>query len=169
MPRGTIMMPSHPAQALPTGNRSLTGLTDHELVDRFVMTEGPGADRAFEVLLARHGSMVWAVCRHLLRNPHDASDAFQATFLVLVRRAGSIRVDGSLGGWLYGVACRTALEARAARRRVLEHPVSAVPELAAPLPPDNNTDQRRVIDEELANRRFERVRGVLIPIIGDQD
>jgi RNA polymerase sigma factor (sigma-70 family) len=66
--------------------------------------------------------MVWAVCRHLLRDAHDAADAFQATFLVLVRKAGSVRVEESLGNWLYGVACRVALRLRSdvVRRRNVE-------------------------------------------------
>src|SRR4051794_33762560 len=60
---------------------------------------GESAEWAFEALVERHGPMVMGVCRRILSDPHDAEDAFQATFLVLVRRAGSVRVDDSLGRW----------------------------------------------------------------------
>src|SRR5207245_8965910 len=79
------------------------GLTDGEILERFVNRHD---EAAFEEILARHGPMVLAVCQQLLRDPHDAEDAFQATFLVLVRRAASIRKRERLAGWLYGVAHR---------------------------------------------------------------
>src|SRR6478735_6891872 len=81
--------------------------TDAQLLERFVR---------------RHGPMVWRVCRRILGNHHDAEDAFQATFLVLVRKAASVAPREMVGNWLYGVAHRTALEARrmAARRRATE-------------------------------------------------
>jgi RNA polymerase sigma factor (sigma-70 family) len=91
------------------------GLTEGELLERFVR----GRDEAaFEALIARHGPMVLGVCRRLLRDPNDVDDAFQATFLVLVRRAGSLRRCDLLGNWLYGVAHRVAKRAQilAARR-----------------------------------------------------
>ena len=75
----------------------------------------PSADAAaFEVLVARHGPMVLSVCRGVLRDPNDAEDAFQATFLVLVKKGGSIRGRDALGGWLHQVAHRVALRANAA-------------------------------------------------------
>jgi RNA polymerase sigma factor (sigma-70 family) len=78
-----------------------------------------GDESAFEEIVARHGSMVLGVCRRLLEDPHDADDAFQATFLVLVRKARQLRDADRLGPWLYGVATRVASKARAreARRR----------------------------------------------------
>jgi RNA polymerase sigma factor (sigma-70 family) len=85
------------------------GLTEGELLERFVS----GRDEtAFEALVARHGPMVLGVCRKLLRDPNDVDDAFQATFLVLVRKAGTLRRCDLLGNWLYGVALRVAARAR---------------------------------------------------------
>ena len=88
---------------------TLTGLSDRQMLERFV----DGRDEAaFEVLVGRHGPMVFNVCRQLLRDPRDVEDAFQAVFLVLVRKAGVIRVEGSLGPWLYKVANRVAAKPR---------------------------------------------------------
>ena len=87
---------------------------------------------AFEALVSRHGPTVWAVCRRQLRNPADAEDAFQATFLVLLRKGGSLTGVTSVGGWLYRVAFRTALKARtSAARRSRRESVAAKPEATA--------------------------------------
>jgi RNA polymerase sigma factor (sigma-70 family) len=93
-------------------------LTDGQLLERFASRQ-PGADAALEALVLRHGSAVLGVCRAVLDDSHDAEDAFQATFLVLIRKAPAIRRRESVGSWLYGVAQRVALRARAdaARRR----------------------------------------------------
>ena len=103
---------------------SAVGLTDGELLERVAQRRDEWAEAAFEVLLARHGAMVLTVCRQVLGDAHAAEDTFQATFLVLVRRAGSLRVrePGTVGPWLYGVAYRIALKARRedARRRARE-------------------------------------------------
>src|SRR5262249_32384914 len=86
-----------------------------------------GDQAAFRALVGRHGPMVLGVCRRILRDPHAAEDAFQATFLLLVRKAGSVRNRGSVGPWLYGVARRVALEARGADpRRPAPAPLDAV-------------------------------------------
>jgi RNA polymerase sigma factor (sigma-70 family) len=88
------------------------GLTDGDLLERYVSRRDPGA---FEILLRRHGPMVWGVCRRILRSEADSEDAFQTTFLVFIRKAGSIRSGAGVGNWLYGVAHNTALKARALR------------------------------------------------------
>jgi DNA-directed RNA polymerase specialized sigma24 family protein len=99
------------------------GLSDAELLERYT-TRGDAA--AFEALVLRHGPMVPAVCRRVLRDPNDAEDAFQAAFLVLMRKGDSIKaVDGSLASWLYRVSYRIALQANSgpARRQMEErHP-----------------------------------------------
>src|SRR5262245_45742624 len=101
---------------------SFSGLTDRELLERFLERRDEVAELAFAVLVERHGPMVLGVCLRIVGDPHDADDAFQATFLVLARRARSIRVDGSLGRWLFGVATRVATRARSdeMRRRTRE-------------------------------------------------
>jgi RNA polymerase sigma factor (sigma-70 family) len=99
--------------------RSAAGLgeTDRELLERYV---DDADEAAFELLVKRYGAMVLSVCRRVLGNVQDAEDAFQATFLVLVRRARSIARPNLLGNWLYGVALRTARKARARRTRRAE-------------------------------------------------
>jgi RNA polymerase sigma factor (sigma-70 family) len=88
---------------------SATGLSDAQLVRRFAHDHDQAA---FEALVSRHGPMVVAVCRGILRNPQDIEDAFQATFLVLVRKARSLWVGDSLAAWLHQVSVRIALQAR---------------------------------------------------------
>src|ERR1043165_3531376 len=97
----------------------LAAQTDRDLLKLFLTTQ---SEAAFEALLRRHGPMVLAVCKRILGNDADAEDAFQATFLVLIRRAGSIRGQNMVGNWLYGVAQKTASRALAmnSKRRVKE-------------------------------------------------
>ena len=94
-------------------------LPDESLLRRFATRREEGA---FAALVERHGPMVLGVCQHVLGDPHDAQDAFQAVFLILAKRAGSIRRGGSVGSWLHGVALRVAAKTKvaAARRRVHE-------------------------------------------------
>jgi RNA polymerase sigma factor (sigma-70 family) len=101
---------------------TLGGLTDRQLLERFANGREGSAEAAFEAIVLRHGPMVLRVCRNVLGDSTDAQDAFQATFLVLVKQYGSIKRLDSVGSWLYGVACRVAARARveAARRRAAE-------------------------------------------------
>ena len=133
--------------------------TDRDLLTAFIARRDEGA---FEALVRRHGPMVLGVCRRVLGNSHDAEDAFQATFLVLVRRAAAVRPREPLGNWLYGVACRCALAARrsAARWQAIERHVSAMPEPPAPAS-STPSDLSAVLDEELA-RLPEKYRAAIV-------
>jgi RNA polymerase sigma factor (sigma-70 family) len=118
---------------------------DGQLLERYLSRR---EETAFEALVRRHGPMVLGVCRRVLRNDHDAEDAFQATFLVLVRKAPSIRPREQVGNWLYGVAHRTALKAKAmaakqsARERMRPRSEGVADEPAA--------DWRPLLDQELS-------------------
>jgi RNA polymerase sigma factor (sigma-70 family) len=103
------------------------GLTDGQLLEDYL---GRREEAALAVLVRRHGPMVWGVCLRILRHPHDAEDAFQATFLVLVRKAASLVSRELVANWLYGVAHQTALKARAtaAKRKERERQVTEMPE-----------------------------------------
>src|SRR5215831_10635624 len=102
----------------PSATGSLEEQTDSQLLKRFVHQQDKGA---FAVLVKRHGPMVLAVCRRVLQHAHDADDAFQATFLVLVRKAASIAQPELLGNWLYGVAYRVAQRVRTTTYRRQAH------------------------------------------------
>jgi RNA polymerase sigma-70 factor (ECF subfamily) len=130
----------------PCPRAPLQGASDAVLLDRFI----DGRDEsAFAELVHRHSAMVLGVCRRVLNNAHDAEDCFQAAFMVLVRKADTIEPRAMVGNWLYGVAYRTALEARklAARRRDMER------KKPAPAPADNTSeiwaDLKPVLDQEL--------------------
>jgi RNA polymerase sigma factor (sigma-70 family) len=134
-------------------------LTDGQLLECFVSRREPAA---LEALVRRHGPMVWGVCRRMLPNHHDAEDAFQATFLVLVRKVASIRSGAKVGNWLYGVAHQTALKARAtrAKRKSREVQVTDMPEPAV-AEHDAWSDLQAVLDQELS-RLPERYRTVIV-------
>ncbi len=134
-------------------------LSDRELLDRFA---AKGDEGAFAALVSRHGPMVLAVGRGVLRCPHDAEDAFQATFLILARKAGTLRPDGSVGGWLHRVARRVAILAglEATRRRAIEGK-AAVPEARAVLAGQPWGDAVPLLHEELA-RLPEKYRGPIV-------
>src|SRR5262249_26208301 len=121
---------------------------DADLLARFAASRDEGA---FEALVRRHGPMVWGVCLRVLADPIDAEDAFQATFLVLARRAGAVGRRELLARWLHGVARRTALKARGlrARRRSHERQVAAMPEPRA-AGKDVWAEVRPDLDAELA-------------------
>lgn len=87
---------------------SIRELTDGQLLERFATESSEASELAFAVLVERHGPMVLRVCRSVLSSPHDSEDAFQATFLVLVKKARGLWIRDSLGPWLHQVAYRTA-------------------------------------------------------------
>lgn len=158
-------MPDHPLGAVVGHLRHLLnpqaagGQTDGQLLERFLAHR---EEAAFAAVVQRHGPLVFGLCRRLLGNVHDAEDAFQATFLVLARRAGALDRRGSLAGWLYGVAYRVAVRARlqAARRRAYER--QAVPMTASGNAPDPaGPELRQILDEEL-NRLPEKYRSPLV-------
>lgn len=129
------------------GRQSAAQPPDAQLLERFTTRRD---EAAFAALVRRHGPMVLNVCRSVLRHEHDAEDAFQATFLILARRAASLRQPAAVAGWLHEVAHRVAVKARgdAARRRAREQKATAVP------PPDPTLDMtlrdlQRVLHEEL--------------------
>src|SRR5437763_6138806 len=127
-------------QVTPSDNQS-----DAALLDQFIRLQ---SDAAFAALLERHGPMVLSVCRRILRDEHQAEDAFQATFLVLARKAGSIHKRSALASWLYGVALRLAHKLRVQAQRA-EQGISseAVPPVAAPVP--TRCEEHEILDEEL--------------------
>jgi RNA polymerase sigma factor (sigma-70 family) len=136
-----------------------TAQSDAQLLDRYLSYRD---ERAFEAIVELHGPMVLSLCRRFLRDPHDVEDAFQATFLILARKAGSIRKRDVLASWLYGVAYRIAVRSRTEvlKRRSLE---TAVPLL------DDPADFRvhevdefgPVLDQEL-NRLPEKYRAPIV-------
>jgi RNA polymerase sigma factor (sigma-70 family) len=133
--------------------------TDGQLLERYVRAR---EEAAFAALVRRHGPMVWGVCRRVLLGHQDAEDAFQATFLVLVRKAASIVPREMVANWLYGVAHQTALKARAtaARRRAREKQVPAMPELALE-PNERRDDLQALLDQELS-RLPDKYRAVIV-------
>ncbi|MFO0797391.1 MAG: sigma-70 family RNA polymerase sigma factor [Gemmataceae bacterium] len=136
--------------------------SDRELVRRFVLDR---SEAAFADLMARHGPMVLAVCRRHLRDPHAADDAFQATFLVLARRAATVKWKDSIAGWLFEVASRVGRKAaaREARRAAREGaPAEAAPEpVAQPAPVGDLTALQAALDDEL-RRLPEKLR---VPVV----
>src|SRR5277367_2451045 len=132
---------------------SVAGLTDRQLLERFIARRDPAGEAAFAALVTRHGPMVLDVCRHILGDLHHAEDAFQAVFLVLARRARSIRDPDLLANWLYGVAFRTArcakheIERRRKRERAsILAGAGAAPAVEATVHPA----EKRVIEREQA-------------------
>src|SRR5437870_1380758 len=125
--------------------RRATQRSGRELLDDFVAHQD---EAAFAVLVARHGPMVWRVCRRVLNHEQDAEDVFQAVFLVLAQKAGSIRKRAALAEWLHGVAYRTAMKAKrnAARRRKHEDHLRSVTKTAGSPSWD---DVQAVLDEEI--------------------
>jgi RNA polymerase sigma factor (sigma-70 family) len=124
---------------------------DADLVQRFVAHRD---EEAFAAIVRRHGGMVWGICQRVTGHYHLAEDAFQAVFMVLAAKAGLIRPPSVLGGWLHGVAVRTALRARtmADRRRRRESSTPSLAEPASkPVDPVESAEMVAMLDEEIAN------------------
>jgi RNA polymerase sigma factor (sigma-70 family) len=140
-------------------DQHLKELPDHELLRQFSKRRD-GA--AFSALLQRYGSMVLNVCQNVLRNEHDAEDAFQATFLILAQKAGTIQKKSSAGSWLYGVAYRTAIkaQARSTQRQLHE---ARLRSRTATVPADDLgwREVEQLLHEEL-NRLSDRYRAPLV-------
>src|SRR4051812_12072383 len=125
-------------------------MSDRELLNRFATRQGEAAEMAFQALVVRHGPMVLGVCRRWLRDPRDVEDAFQATFLILIRKAVEIRVKDSLGRWLYGVSCRVAARARSTTvRRSSREETGIEAEPTEPPPDHDRAELMSALDEEL--------------------
>ena len=146
------VMPTSPVQKfirrLRFAGTSSDERTDADLLEAYI---AHGDDGAFESLVHRHGPMIFGVCCRVLGNVHDAADAFQATFLVLVRKAPSLRTPSLVGNWLHGVACRTAMRARteSRRRRARTLQVDPMPEPTTS-PSETSQDLLAILDREIA-------------------
>lgn len=151
------------ARALQTlfGPGTTVGLTDGQLLERFSTQPGDAAESAFAALVERHGPMVLRACRAVLRDEHDARDAFQATFLILARKGPRLWLRDSLAPWLYRVARRAALRlaSQSGRRRDAERRAAIAP--GASSHDDLNRDTERILHEEV-DRLPERFRRAII-------
>src|SRR5262249_7041909 len=140
------------------------GLTDAQLLARFV---ADGNEASFSAIVRRHGPLVLAVCRRVLGESHDAEDAFQATFLLLARKAASLACPDRVAGWLFGVAFRVATRARAAacRRRTHEGRTPG-PRAAHPDESADWRDLRVVLDEEVNRLPVRQREAVVLCYLG---
>jgi len=138
---------------------TLTGMSDRLLLERYVNRRD---QLAFEAIMDRHGPMVWNVCRRILRNTGDIDDAYQATFLALIRKAGSIKLNDSLGPWLHTVANRVAARARGdrVRKEALEPSQGGLDDQPSQDRFDDG-ENARVVHEELG-RLPERLRAPIV-------
>lgn len=135
------------------------GIGDGRLLERFTLHKD---EAAFEALVRRHGPMVLGVCRRIVGNYHDAEDAFQATFLVLVRKSASVTPKETIANWLYGVAFRTALKAKTQNAKRHARDQRAARLSSAPAGPhDFPGELQSVLDQEL-NRLSEKHRAAFV-------
>ncbi len=137
-------------------------LTDGQLLERFTEDHGEVAELAFAALVERHGSMILRVCRAVLHNEQDARDAFQAAFLILVRKAGTLQVRDSLGPWLHQVALRVASCARSAAARRQRHEQRAAEIAASRRVEDREHDDLMTILHEEIDRLPEHLRAPVV-------
>jgi RNA polymerase sigma factor (sigma-70 family) len=152
MARGQLM-------ARPTGMELSEEQTDRQLLERFTARKDEGA---FAVLVRRHGPMVLGVCRRILGNAHDADDAFQATFLVLARRARDVGRPELLGNWLYGVAYRISLKAKSQASRRSQCEKQAATMYAGNQPADSARQELRLVLTEEIERLPEKYRAPVV-------
>ena len=131
---------------------TLRDLSDGQIMERFTTADGDIAERAFEALVERHGPMVLSVCRGIVTDPQDAEDAFQATFLVLLKRGAKLWTYDSLGPWLYQVAHRVSSRARSSAARRHKHEQAAAVERAA----DSSLDDA-IIEQELRHTLHDEI------------
>jgi RNA polymerase sigma factor (sigma-70 family) len=152
--RGHPIVASHAAESvsrsmqLLIANGTAVGLADGQLLDLFV-ERGESSELAFAAIVERHGPMVLRVCRAVLRGVHDSEDAFQATFLILARRASTIRGRDSLASWLHGVARNTASTARSSAARRHAHELRAGEAAMADAPLEVPDELVEVVHEEI--------------------
>jgi RND family efflux transporter MFP subunit len=143
----------------------LGALSDGQLLERFATGGGEAAERAFALLVERHGPMVLRVCRGVLGDADDAHDAFQATFLVLLRKSRGLWVRDSLGPWLHQVALRTASRARAGlarRRRHERRAAERAADATSPPTPPVERDWERILHEEIGRLPERQRRAVVL-------
>jgi RNA polymerase sigma factor (sigma-70 family) len=140
---------------------SATGLSDRQLLEQFLARQGPLAELAFGALVAHHGPMVWNVCRGVLADSHAAEDAFQATFLILVHKANSIRRRETLGPWLHGVARRVAVRAKANMARQRNRECRGAEPMAAGVSPLVRQEEINALHQEI-DRLPEKYRAVIV-------
>src|SRR5262249_41206389 len=137
-----VLQHVHHLVNIPTDRR----LSDAALLRQFVRTRD---ETAFAELVSRHGPLVLGVCRRTLCNTHDAEDVFQATFLVLARKAVSIQQQQSIAAWLHGVAVRLSRKARADAIRRRQEPGREEAVMHDPLADVTGRELLQVLDEEL--------------------
>jgi RNA polymerase sigma factor (sigma-70 family) len=141
---------------------TLGSLTDGDLLERFRSEPGAGGHEAFRILVDRHGPMVLGLCRSVVRDPHEADDAFQATFLVLVRKAGTIRRRDTIGPWLHGVAARVAQRARQRSARRIGRELPLADDIPCPAAAGTTGETaEQIVHDEIA-RLPESLRGPLL-------
>jgi RNA polymerase sigma factor (sigma-70 family) len=139
----------------------LGGLSDGQLLERFQTGRGRTSEEAFATLIVRHGPLVLRTCQRILRHEHDARDAFQATFLILITKAGSLWVRDSLGPWLHRVAARAALRARSVRERRIAVEREHARQTSSPTTDDGRGDLLASLHEEI-DRLPEHYRAVIV-------
>jgi RNA polymerase sigma factor (sigma-70 family) len=142
----------------------VAGLSDGQLLERFLGADGEVAELAFAALVDRHGQMVRRICRRMLGDLHDSQDVFQATFFILARKARSVRRRESVASWLHGVAYRVCLRTRTAtiRRRVHERAAATLALTDAPGPRAGESLELHGILHEELDRLAERFRAPIV-------